>query len=75
MPALVDHFALTVHHIVVFQQPFSDAEVVFLYFFLSPFNAFGHHTVLDDLSLLQPHPVHQASNAFGSKKAHQVVFQ
>jgi hypothetical protein len=38
--AFVNHFALRVHHIVVFEQTLTYAKVVFFYFLLCPFNRF-----------------------------------
>src|SRR5680860_148007 len=39
-PSFVDDLTLCVHYIIIFQQTFTHAEVVFLYFFLGAFYGF-----------------------------------
>jgi hypothetical protein len=71
----VNGFALDVHHVVVFEQAFADAEVVFLHFFLCAFDGFGHHRVLDHVAFFVAHFVHQAGDAVALEQAHEVVFE
>ena len=76
MPSLiVNHFALVVHHIIVFQQSFSNTKVVFLYLFLRTLYGFGNHGMLDDFAFFNTHAIHQPGNAVRTEQAHEVVFQ
>ena len=71
----VDYGTLLVHHVVVFQQTFTDTEVVFLHLLLCPFDGLGYHAVLNHLTLLEAQLVHDAGNAVGREESHQVIFQ
>ena len=71
----VDHGTLLVHHVVVFQQAFTDAEVVFFHFLLGPFDGLGNHAVFNHFTFLEAQLVHHAGNAVGREQTHQVVFQ
>ncbi len=72
---LVDHRPLAVHHIIILQQAFPDAEVVLLHFLLCPLDARRHHPVLDHLAFLQAHGVHQFAYPLAVEETHQVIFQ
>ena len=71
----VDAFALGVHDVVVVQQAFADAEVVFFNFLLGAFDGLGYQAVLNHLPFHVAHAVHQARDAVRSEQAHEVVFQ
>ena len=72
---VVDDGALVVHHVVVLEESFTHAEVVFLHFLLRLFNLLGDHGVLNDFALLETHAVHDAGDAVGAEDAHEVVFE
>ena len=72
---LVNDFTLDVHHVIIFQQPFPDAEVVLFDFFLRPFDGFGDHRVLDHFAFFQSQPVHDPGDPVGAEHTHQVVFK
>ena len=65
--ARVDHLALRVHHVVVFQQTFTDTEVVFLYLLLGTFYGLAQHIVLQNLAFLETKLIHQAGDLLGSE--------
>ena len=71
----VNHLALLVHHIVIFQKAFTDTEVVFLDFFLRPFDGFRNDFVLNYFAFFQAHSVHQGGDSFRTEQPHKVVFQ
>src|SRR5258707_15658676 len=71
----VNYLALRVHHVIIFQQSLTNAEVVFLYFLLSSLDRICHHRMLDYLALFQSKPIHDASNALRHEQPHQIVFQ
>ena len=71
----IDYRTLFVHHIVVFQQALTDAEVVLLDFLLGILDGLADHAVLQHLALLETHAVHDGSDAVAGEEAHQVVFQ
>ena len=59
---LVDDLALGVHHVVVFEQVLTYAEVVLFDLLLCLLNLLGDHRVLDDFAFLKAHAVHDASD-------------
>lgn len=71
----VDHLALCVHHVVVFEQAFTDTEVVLFDFALGPFDRPRHHTGLDHFSLFEAHTVHQLGDTLRAEQAHQVILE
>ena len=54
----VDPLALHVHHVVILQEAFSDAEVILLYFSLGAFYRFRYPGVLDYIALFVAEPIH-----------------
>ena len=72
---LVNHRALLVHHVIVFQQTFTDTEMVFFHFLLCPLDGVADHLVLNHLSILKSETIHHLGNAFAGKQAHQLVFE
>lgn len=74
-PTGIYHLALGVHHVIVFEQPLADAEVVFLNLALRAFDRLGHHAGLNDFSLLETHAVHQTGDPFRAEQPHQVVLE
>ena len=59
---LVDDGTLLVHHIVVFEQALTDAEVVLLDLLLCALDALRDHAALDTLAFLEAHTVHHAGD-------------
>ena len=72
---LVDDLALGVHHVVVFQQALTHAEMVLFHLLLRPFYGTRNHGRLDDVAFLVAHTVHNGRNPLGGEQTHQVVFQ
>ena len=71
----VDHGALLVHHVVVFEQVLTRTEVVFFDLLLCAFDALADHAGLDHLAVLETEFIHDTSNAFGGEKTHEFVFE
>jgi hypothetical protein len=71
----VDHLALPIHHVVVFEQVLADVEIVGLDALLGSRDRPGDERMLDDLALLDAHALHQARDPLAAEQAHQVVFQ
>ena len=71
----VDDGSLFVHHVVIFEEAFSDAEVVFFYFLLCPFDALVNHGCFDSFPFLESESVHDGSDSFGCEESHEFVFQ
>ena len=73
--AAVDHLALGIHDVIVFQEALTHGEVVFLHLFLGLGDRFGDHPVLDNLALFQAQAVHDLGDPLGTEETHQFVFQ
>ena len=73
-PALVDHLALLVHHLVVFEDILADLGVALLHRVLGPLDGLGDHGRLDGRVLGQG-LVHHPAHGPGGEQAHQVVLQ
>ena len=71
----VDHGALLVHDVVVLQQAFTNAEVVFLDLLLGTLYLLGNHRTLQHLALLETELVHDGSDTLRTEQAHQLVLQ
>ena len=71
----VNNGTLLVHHVIVFQQTFTDTEVVFFHLLLCTFDRVGDHLVLDHFAFLETEFVHYAGNTVGREQTHQVIFQ
>ena len=71
----VDYCTLLVHHVVIFQQTLTDAEVVFLNFLLCTFNGLGNHAVFNHFTFFETQFVHYTGNAVTGEQTHQVIFQ
>ena len=56
----VDDITLLIHHVIVLNEAFTHAEVVFFHFLLRAFNGIGHHVMLDHLSFLDTHLIHES---------------
>ena len=61
---LVYHGTLLVHYIIVFEQMFTDTEVVFLNLFLRTFYAVVNHGRFDYLTFLEAEFVHNLGYTF-----------
>lgn len=75
MAFFVDDLALGVHHVVVFEQSFTDTEVVFFDLALGPFDGLGNHRVFNHLALFKSETVHYLGDAFRAEQSHEVVFE
>ena len=71
----VNYFTLHIHHVVVFEQAFTDSEVVLFYLLLGALNRFRNHRVLNHLTLLETEAVHHFGNSFRAEETHKVVFE
>ena len=72
---LVDHLALVVGHIVVFQQLLANIEVARLNLALSALNAAGHDARFNGLALGHLQAVHDGAHAIARKDAHERIVQ
>ena len=75
MAEAVDGGPLLVHHVVVFQGAFPDAEMLLLHPFLGLFHGAAQPGMGEFLPFLHAHALHDAGDAVGAEEAHQVVFQ
>ena len=71
----VDEVTLLVHDIIVFDESFTDTEVVLLDFLLRPFDGVGDHRVLDHLTFLEAQTVHDTGDTLGTEHTHQVILE
>ena len=71
----VNHCTLLVHYVVIFQQTFTNTEVIFFHLLLGTFNRVGNHLVLDHFAFLETKFVHYAGNTVGGEQTHQIIFQ
>ena len=67
--------ALLVHHIIILQQAFADAEVVLFHAFLGVFNGFGHHLRLYHLALFQTEGVEHLHHTVAGEDTHQLILK
>ena len=72
---VVDHLALLVGHVVVFEQLLADVEVAAFDLALRLLDGVGHHAVLDGLTGLHAQRLHEVLHPVGGEDAHQAVFQ
>ena len=72
---LVDDGSLLVHHVIIFEQSLSDAEVVLFHFLLCFLNALRNDGTLDALSFFESQSVHYSGDAFCSEESHEFVFE
>ena len=72
---LVDHLALVVRHVVVFEQLLADVEVALFDLALRVFDRARHPRMLDRLALGHLQAVHDRGDAVGGEDAQQRVFQ
>ena len=72
---IVYHVTLLVHYVIIFEQAFPYAKVIFFYFLLCPFDRLRDHAVLYHFAFFISHPVHQACNTFAAEHAHKIIFQ
>ena len=71
----VNNGTLLVHYVVIFQQSFTDTEVVFFHLLLCTLDRVGDHLVLDHFAFLETEFVHYTGNTVGREQTHQVIFQ
>ena len=72
---LIDHLALIVRHIVVFQQLFANVEVARLHLALSALDAAGHNARLNRFTFRHLQAIHDGAHPISRKNAHQRVVQ
>jgi len=72
---LIDHRALLIHHIVVFQHFFTDVKVLAFNTNLCLLDRRGNQFVFDWLIFRHIEPFHQPFDAIAPEAAHQIVFQ
>jgi len=70
----IDQFALTVHHVIVFKQVFSDLKVVRFDALLRRFHGPAHERMLDLIPFLHPEALHHGRDPVRSKKPHEFIF-
>ena len=74
--ALVENdLALIVHHVVEFQDVFTDVEIARLDFLLRLFQRLVDPRVNDRLILLQSQPLQHTVELVGAENAHQIIFE
>ena len=66
---------LFVHYVIIFQQAFTDAEVIFFHLLLCTFDGVGNHLMFNHLTFLEAEAVHHTGNTVGGEQTHQFVFQ
>ncbi len=71
----IDHLALVVGHVVVFQQLLADVEVALFHLALGGLQRTIHHDVLDGLALRHLQALHDGLQAFAAEDAQQGVVQ
>ena len=71
----VDHLALAVHHVVVFDDVLAEVEVVRLDLPLGRLDGFRHQPVLQRHVLLDAEAVHQVRDRAAAEASHEVVFE
>ncbi len=74
-PQPVDHLALLVHDVVVFEESLADREVLLLDLLLRVLHRPRHPAMLDRLPLLGAQSLHDRRDPLGAEEAHEVVFQ
>src|SRR5512140_3166356 len=72
---VVDHRALPVHHVVVFEEMLPDVEVVPLDLLLGVLDRAVDERVLDRLPLLHPQLLHDRRDPVGAEDPEQVVLE
>ena len=71
----IDDFALLVHHVVVFEGPLANLEVVLFDPFLRLLYRAVQQRMGQLLALLEANPLHHLHNPVGTEQPHQIVFQ
>ena len=69
----VNDLALAVHHVVVLEHVFPDAEVSAFHLALGAFDGVGKHLVFDGDVFLHIEPVHNGLHPVAAEQAHQVI--
>ena len=66
---------LFVHYVIIFQQAFTDAEVIFFHLLLCTFDRLGNHRMLNHIPFLMSQTVHHPDYTFRAEQTHQVVLE
>src|SRR5574344_831853 len=72
---LIDDGTLYVHHNIIFNQSFTNTEVILFHLLLCTFDALGNHRVLNHFAFLEAQTVHNTGNTLRGKQTHQLIFQ
>ena len=72
---LINHLALLVHDVVIFQQLFPDFEMMGFDLLLGVGDGPGDHAMLDRDTFFHAEFEHQLGDTLGGEDTHQVVFQ
>ena len=72
---LVNHLALVVGHVVVFQQLFANIEIARLHLALRTLNTARHNASLNGFALGHFQAVHDGANPVASENPHQRIVQ
>ena len=71
----VNHRALLVHHIIVFEEALTDTKVVFFHLLLRTFDAGVYHRRFEHFTFLEAEFVHHLRNLVTTIKTHELVFE
>ena len=71
----INNFTLRIHHIIIFQQSFTDTEIIFFYFFLGTFDRFSNHAMLNHIAFFMSQFIHPSTQTITTKQTHQIIFQ
>ena len=73
--ARINVCTLLVHHVVIFEKAFADAEVVFLNSLLGVLDGAVDHLRLDHLAFLNSEFVEHLHDLVGNEETHQLIFE
>src|SRR3989338_3173456 len=71
----IDHFALLVHHVIVFKYVFAGIEIETLDLRLRAFDGLGNELVLDGLVFRKPQSRHHTFHPLATETPHEFVFE
>ena len=72
---LEHHFALFVHHIIIFQNIFANVEIARLNLLLRAFQCFVDPWMHNGFAVFEAQPLQHAIHTVGAENPHQIVFQ
>ncbi len=71
----VNDLALFVHHVVVFQRPLANLEVVLFHPLLSLFDRTIQERMFELLTLLQSHTFHHFDDPVRAEQTHEIILE